>query len=93
MKRFGRTDRNQREIVDALRGVGAQVIVTSRVGQGFPDLTVGFRRRWYLIECKAKGGRFTQDEDEFRLMCIVGELPYAVAHNPDEALKAIGAIT
>jgi len=92
MTRFGRVDRTQNEIVEGLRQAHAVVVVLSRVGQGVPDLMVGFRRAWYLIECKSKVGRFTQDEDEFRLMCVVSELPYAVARTPEEALRAIGAI-
>jgi hypothetical protein len=36
-----RVDRNQPEIVDALRQAGASVGHTHTVGQGFPDIVVG----------------------------------------------------
>lgn len=52
MRRAARIDDNQNEIVDALRSVGASVAITSMVGDGFPDLTVGFRDINYLIEIK-----------------------------------------
>jgi len=37
-------DRNQPEIVQTFRDLGANVSVTSMVGQGFPDLVVQCRR-------------------------------------------------
>lgn len=45
-------DRNQSEIVRALRQAGASVHPCHGAGQGFPDLAVGFRGRNYLIEVK-----------------------------------------
>lgn len=48
----GRVDANQPEIVDALRQVGASVIITSAQGRGFPDLVIGWRGRNYLLEVK-----------------------------------------
>jgi len=38
-----RVDRNQPEIVDALRKAGASVGHTHAVGQGFPDIVVGVK--------------------------------------------------
>jgi len=52
MRARGRTDANQARIVEALRRVGASVSVTSGVGNGFPDLLVGWRGRTILIEIK-----------------------------------------
>ena len=52
MRRAAKVDRNQREIVAALRGVGATVQPLHAVGQGCPDLLVGFRGRNILIEVK-----------------------------------------
>ncbi len=42
--RARRVDENQSRIVDALRRVGMSVQVTSAVGEGFPDLVVGWKR-------------------------------------------------
>lgn len=50
--RAAKVDRNQPEIVAALRKVGAQVTCTSTIGQGFPDLVVAFRGRNILMEVK-----------------------------------------
>lgn len=45
-------DANQAEIVKALRKVGATVQPLHTVGQGCPDLLVGFRQVNYLFEVK-----------------------------------------
>lgn len=47
-----RADRNQPEIVMALRRVGASVQPLHTVGRGCPDLLVGFRGRCYVFEVK-----------------------------------------
>lgn len=47
-----RTDANHRQIVDALRRIGASVVDLSDVGDGCPDLLVGFRGKNYLMEVK-----------------------------------------
>lgn len=61
-----RIDNTQRDIVAALRAAGASVAVTSHVGQGFPDLVVGWGRRLVLlVECKSPGGELTLDERRF----------------------------
>lgn len=55
MRRAARTDSNQTAIVSALRSIGASVAVTSAVGDGFPDIVVGYRGSNYLIEIKDGG--------------------------------------
>ncbi len=47
-----RTDANHQEIVNALRRIGASVVDLSGVGDGCPDLLVGFRGKNYLMEVK-----------------------------------------
>jgi hypothetical protein len=47
-----KTDANQAEIVAALRAVGATVQILAAVGDGCPDLLVGFRGTNYLLEVK-----------------------------------------
>jgi hypothetical protein len=51
-RRNPRGDRNQPEIVAALREVGASVQSLAKVGDGCPDLLVGFQGKNYLIEVK-----------------------------------------
>lgn len=65
MRRAARTDANHREIVRALRAVGAQVADTSGAGNGFPDLVVlapvvrigDFQRSERVILMEVKDGK------------------------------------
>lgn len=61
-----RIDGNQHEIVAALRKIGASVAITSMVGNGFPDLVVGFQKRTIVLEIKrSKKEHLTPKEKEF----------------------------
>ena len=52
MRRAAKVDRNHTEIVHALTSIGATVQDLSAVGQGCPDILVGFRGRNVLLEIK-----------------------------------------
>lgn len=52
MRRAAAADGNQKGIVTALRAVGATVAPCHTVGQGFPDLVVGYQGVNYMIEVK-----------------------------------------
>ena len=52
MRRIAASDGNQKDIVQALRMVGASVSACQAVGKGFPDLVVGYQGQNYLIEVK-----------------------------------------
>ena len=52
MRRAAKVDRNQSEIVEALRKFGASVQSLAAVGDGVPDLLVGWRGMNLLIEVK-----------------------------------------
>lgn len=52
MRRAAKVDRNQSEIVAALRDIGATVQPLHAVGKGCPDLLVGFRGVNTLLEVK-----------------------------------------
>jgi hypothetical protein len=71
MRRKARIDANQNEIVKALRQIPhLSVAITSQLGQGFPDLVIGYRGKNYLIELKDGSKapsvrRLTQDERTF----------------------------
>lgn len=56
MRRAAKVDANQPAIIAALRQIGASVQPLHSVGQGCPDLLVGYRGRNILIEVK-DGGR------------------------------------
>lgn len=50
--KHGRTDANQSAVVSALLTIGATVTILSDVGQGCPDLLVGFYDFNFLFEVK-----------------------------------------
>jgi hypothetical protein len=52
MRRAARTDNNHEQIVKALRAVGATVQSLAAVGQGVPDLLVGYQGKNILVEVK-----------------------------------------
>ena len=52
MRRAAKVDANQQEIVDALRAAGAKVQSLASVGDGVPDLLVGYNHRLVLLEVK-----------------------------------------
>ena len=70
MRRQGRIDANQNEIVKALRDYGASVSILSSVGKGFPDICVGYEGMNYLFEIKdgnkpPSQRKLTPDEQKF----------------------------
>ena len=52
MRRAAKTDANQTRIVDALRKAGASVQSLAAVGDGVPDLLVGYKCETVLMEVK-----------------------------------------
>lgn len=92
MRRAARTDQNQSEIVQALRAIrGVRVQSLAGVGQGCPDLLVGYRGRNYLLEVKdgqkVKSQRLlTRDEIEWHVSWT-GQV--RVVETVDEAISEI----
>ena len=89
--RARRTDRNQPEIVAALRAIGCTVSDTSGAGEGFPDIVAGYRGINYLIEIK-DGGKppskrvLTPAQKDFHRDWR-GQV--AIVKNPEEAIKIV----
>ncbi len=52
MQARAKVDGNQSQIVMQLRGLGLSVRSTAMVGQGFPDIIVGYRGRNFIFEIK-----------------------------------------
>lgn len=50
--KHGKTDANHTAIVAALRSIGASVVSLADIGNGCPDLIVGFRGQNLLLEVK-----------------------------------------
>ena len=94
MRRAARIDENQPGIVNALRSIGASVQTLHDVGDGCPDLLVGWQGRNYLIEVKnpAKPNsdqRLTPEQDRWHIEWRGG---VSVARTVEDALAAIGAM-
>lgn len=83
-----RRDGNEREIVLALKRVGARVWrVKIAEPAGFPDLVVLFRGRAHLLEVKTDAGELTEAQAELE------RLGYShVVRDVMGALAAIGAV-
>jgi hypothetical protein len=86
MRRAARVDANQSDIVQALRDLGATVQCLHTLGQGCPDLLVGFRGRNLLLEVKNGNKRVTYDEANWQ---AVWQGQVAVVHSMDEALSIL----
>ena len=90
--RAAKIDRNQPEIVQALRNVGASVQSLSSVGKGVPDLLVGFRGVNFLLEIKdgtkppSQKSRTVHQVDWH----VAWRGSVRVVESPAEALAAIG---
>lgn len=89
MRRRGKVDANQAEIVAALRGVGASVQSLAPVGNGCVDLLVGFRKANYLLEVKGDKGKLTDEQVEWHRQWQ-GEAH--IVRTVDDALIAIDAM-
>jgi hypothetical protein len=93
MRRAAKIDANQPQIVAALRKLGATVQSLSAVGDGVPDLLVGFQGRTLLMEVK-DGSRpkferqLNDDQIQWHIDWRGG--PCMVVNSVDEALAAIG---
>lgn len=95
MRRASKVDDNQAQVVAALRAAGATVRLLHAVGDGCPDLLVGYRGLTYLIE--VKDGRRPPSE---RRLTPAQEVwhrtwngwPVAVVLDIDGALRVIGVL-
>lgn len=70
MRRAARVDANQAEIVKALRKIGATVQPLHGVGNGCPDILVGWRQQNFLFELKdgekpPSARQLTEDEKDW----------------------------
>lgn len=81
-----RPDGNQDGLVSLARRLGAKVTITSQVGDGFPDLVIGFQGRNYLVEVKQPGGTLRPKQKDF----IAGwRGQVAVVDNGDDLVRLL----
>ena len=93
MRRAAKVDRNQPEIVAALRCAGAHVFSLASIGEGIPDLLVGFRGQTVLMEVKdgskpPSARQLTDDQIQWHAAWRGGRC--VVVSSIREALAAIG---
>ena len=84
-----KVDANQGEIVQALRDAYCSVLPLHRLGQGSPDLAVGYQGRTYFLEIKTTKGNLTPAEVEF-MSTWRGH--YVIVRGREDALRAVGVI-
>ena len=94
MRRIGRVDDNQPEIVAALRRAGASVAMMHMIGHGLPDILVGFRGVNYVFEIKDASKplscrKLTDEEREWHLMWR-GQV--AVIETAEQAMQIMGLL-
>lgn len=88
-------DDNEKDIIKDLTRAGAFVQQITQ-GAGVPDLLVGFRGTWFLIEIKdgnkvPSKQKLTEPQQKW-FDSIEGIAPAYVANSTEQALKIIGAI-
>ncbi len=91
MRYRAQVDNNQKEIVDALRKAGRQVIILSTLGGGVPDLLVSSPSEMWLMEVKNPDIKdhkreFTPAQHEFR--ALWRGKPIITVYDAEQAIEA-----
>lgn len=92
-RRAARVDDNQSLIVNALRAIGCSVHPLHMVGDGCPDLLVGYREVNYMMEVKDEDKppskrKLTPDQVTWHDNWMGQKV---VVTNPEEAIKYVRA--
>lgn len=95
MRRAAKVDANHTQVVMALQAVGATVQSLAAVGQGVPDLLVGFQGKTLLMEIKdgkkpPSARRLTEQQLTWHGAWRGG--PVAIVDGVDAALRALGVL-
>lgn len=90
-KFYAQVDKNQPAIVDALRGIGAEVQSLAPMGRGVPDIICAYKGKWFVAEIKGEGGKLNEKEQAWHNK-FSRQAQVHVWYSTDDALKAIGAI-
>ena len=96
MRRAAKVDRNQAEIVEALRRIGCSVQLLHTVGGGCPDLAVGKSGRTVFLEVKdgtkpPSARRLTDEQMIWHGSWTGG--PVAVVCDVESAIRAVVSVT
>lgn len=92
MRKYGKIDANQTEVVAALRSAGATVQSLAAVGGGVPDLLVGYKNHTILMEVKdgqkpPSQRKLTEDQLAWHGAWTGGTL--CVVDGPEAALRVL----
>jgi Holliday junction resolvase len=93
MRTAAKVDRNQAEVVNALRKVGASVQSLASIGKGCPDLLVGYHGILYLMEVKDGSNVPSKQlltEDQKKWHDAWTGSPVHVVRSIEQALKILG---
>lgn len=95
-RKVHRVDGNHRAVKEALEKIGAIVQSLATVGEGCPDLLVGYAGRWILLEVKTKSisperklSTSEARELEWIDRALDAGLPAFVATSPEEAIDGV----
>lgn len=83
MRRAGRKDWTQAQIVSALRSIGVEVLILNQ--EGIPDLLTCSRGKWLPVEVKSPRGHLTPLQRSLQ-----ARAPYPVVQTVAEALALFG---
>jgi len=84
---YGNPDANQEAIIKVYRQCGWNVAITSKVGNGFPDLVVANHGDDTLVEVKIKKGKLRDSQIKF-IRTWRGK-PVAIIRSVEDALRHI----
>ena len=86
-----KVDKNQTEIVEALRRHGAKVFVSSFVGHGFPDVIAMINGEFWLIEIKSsRKSSLTRAQQNVHSLFRGGKI--IVGYDKDDVLSKTGLV-
>ena len=80
-----KVDQNQKDIIDALRKIGATVEVIGRP----LDLLVGYRKRNFIVEVKQKGKENRKDQQAQRDWIKDWKGQARIVTSPEEAIQLV----
>lgn len=86
-RRNPRRDLNEPAVVEYLNRAGAVVCRIS--SKGVPDLLVGYRGTWIMLEVKQPGGKLKDSQELFHSACDALKLPCHVVYNVDDARRIL----
>ena len=88
---YARIDSNHKEIVAALREIGATVVSLAAMKHGCPDLLVGYAGETMLMEIKKDAkAKFTPDQLDFMSKWKGGAI--SRVDSVEAAIRALGVI-